>query len=372
MIDIPKHVRTLRPYKPGKPISELAREMNLARIVKLASNENPLGPSPKAVQAIAEAVKQLHRYVDPQAEKLVRKLADKTGKKPEQIVFGHGTDALIAYIVNTFTVEGDEVLTSDGTFIGIYVSTNKLARRLRKVPLKDYRFDLNAIAGSVTEATRIIYLANPNNPTGTMFTASEFETFMQRIPDNVLVLLDEAYWTYAASVKDYPDGLRYDYDNLIVTRTLSKAYGLAGLRVGFAVGPEYLIGELRKVRLPFEPNHLAQVAAMSALDDGDFLARTIEINRASLARMTSRFDQLGLTYLPTAANFVLLIMPSEVSAARFFQECLQRGLILRHVDTFGIAEGVRINSGTLDETEFALQVIEQVCHVLKPGCALVP
>ncbi len=366
MIRIPPHTRNLKPYKAGKPIEELAREKKLSRIVKLASNENPLGTSPKALAALADVSSSvaLHRYVDPASTDLVLKLAEKTGRAPDEIICGHGTDALLAYIINAFTVEGDEILTSRGTFIGIYVSTNKLARVVRQVPLKDYAFDLSALLDAISDSTRIIYLANPNNPTGTMFTADEFESFMAGVPHDVLVILDEAYWTYAGDRSDYPDGLRYHYENMIVTRTLSKAYGLAGLRVGFAVGPEYLIHELYKVRLPFEPNELAQIAAMAALDDDEFLERTVKTNRMSLKVIQSRLDELGIPYVPTAANFIMMVMPSEEFAATFFQECLNRGLIVRHLVSFGIPNGVRINSGTEDETKFAMDIIEDVYHRL--------
>lgn len=367
MIRIPEHTRSLKPYKAGKPIEELAREKKLDRIVKLASNENPLGTSPKAMAAITDSLHDLNRYVDPGSTKLVAKLAGLYGKSPRQIMCGHGTDSLIAYTVNTFTVEGDEVLTSQGTFIGIYVSTNKLGRTVREVPLKNFGLDLEAIRKAISDKARIVYLANPNNPTGTMFTAAEFESFMSSVPNDILVILDEAYSTFAGHLQDYPDGVAYNYENLLVLRTLSKAYGLAGLRVGFAVGPEYIIHEMYKVRLPFEPNTLAQAAAIAALDDKEFLAETVRTNQQSLALLQAGMDRLGIKYVPTTANFLLLIMPSEEFAQAFFQKCLNRGLIVRHVASFGIPEGVRINSGTIDETEFALQVIEEVYAELQKG-----
>lgn len=360
MIIIPEHVLTLEPYQAGKSISELARERNLNRIVKLASNENPLGPSPRAVAAMQEVTAQLHRYVDPCSAELVRAIADRYSRSPSQIVCAHGTDALLGYIVNAFTSEYDEVLTSEGSFVGIYVNTRKLGRRLRLVPLRNYAFDLQALANSISPKTRIVYLANPNNPTGTIFSGDEFEAFMNKVPQRVLVILDEAYCAYAAEQRDYRDGLRYHYENLIVTRSLSKAYGLAGLRVGFAVGPEYLIAALSKVKLPFEPNLLAQVAATAALDDTEFLDRTIEANYRSLARLTSCFDDLGIRYLETAANFILILLPTEEHALQFFEQCLNRGLIVRPTRPFGIANGIRMCSGTDEETAFAVDVIEEV------------
>jgi histidinol-phosphate aminotransferase len=309
---------------------------------------------------VRQTAAELHRYVDPRSTELVAAIAERFGRKPSQIVCAHGTDALLGYIINAFTSEQDEVLTSEGTFIGIYVNTSKLARKLRLVPLKEYAFDLDALAGSISADTRIIYLANPNNPTGTMFAADRFEAFMNRVPEEVLVILDEAYDAYAAEHDGYPDGPRYHYQNVIVVRSLSKVYGLAGLRIGFAVGPEHLIGALYKVKLPFEPNRLAQVAAMAALGDDEFLHRTIEANHRSLARLTACFDDLHIRYVKTAANFVLMLLPTEEYAERFFERCLDYGLIVRPTKPFGIANGIRISSGTDDETAFAVNVIEQV------------
>ncbi len=360
MIKIPKRIASLKPYKPGKPISELAREKQLTRIVKLASNENPLGPSPRALEAITTYLKEIHRYVDPLATELVQAIAKRYGIQPQHIVCGHGTDSLLADIVAAFSEPGDELLTSEGTFIGIYVSTHKQGRTLRQVPLKDYAFDLDAIQHAITPQTRLIYLANPNNPTGTMFTAEEFEHFMQQVPDDVLVILDEAYEAYAKDFPGYPVGVDYWYDNLLVTRTLSKVYGLGGLRIGYTVGPKYLIDALKRQKLPFEPNAVAQVAAMAALYDDDFLKKTVTTNHRSLKRMKSVFAELGIKQVDTAANFILLLMPSEEFAAQFFQLCLENGLIVRHVKPFGIPNGIRINSGTDDETSFALEIIERV------------
>ncbi|MDR3667940.1 MAG: histidinol-phosphate transaminase [Ignavibacteriaceae bacterium] len=360
MIHIPEHVQNLIPYKAGKPIEELSRERGITQIVKLASNENPLGPSPKAVEAIRNNLLKLHRYTDPSAYTLVNAIAGKLKKRPGQIVTCSGSDSLLQYIITAFSIENDEIITSEGTFSGWYVNANKYGRKSHYVPLKNYHLNLDAIADTINSKTRIIYLANPNNPTGTMFTKHEFEIFMSRIPDYVLVVLDEAYTIYAQSYPGYIDGLNYDLENLIVLRTLSKTYGLAGLRIGFAVAQEYLITELYKVKLPFEPNYLAHVAAIAALDDEEFLHKTVHLNDLSLKRMKSRFDELGIEYVPTYANFYLLLLPSENFVNEFNNECLNRGLILRPVNTIGIKNGIRINSGTKDETEFAMDIIGKV------------
>lgn len=363
-VKAPGYIENLVPYKAGKPISELKREKGLKDVVKLASNENPFGPSPKATAAMQDALSNLHRYVNPSAPELVEAIANKYGKKRSEVITGAGTDSLLADIIIAFSEADDEVLTSEGTFIGIYVSANKLGRKLVTVPLNHYRFDLDALANAITDRTRIIFLANPNNPTGTMFTKTQFEQFMAKVPGNVVVILDEAYFEYAQWHPDYPNGLTYDYPNLLVTRTLSKAYGLAGVRLGIALGNEKLISYLYRVKLPFEPNGMAQAAGVAALDDDAFVTKTLKQNEKSLQKMTDHFRMMGIPQIDTVANFVLLLFPSTEFAKAFYEECLNRGLIVRHVDTFKIPNGIRINSGTDKETDFALQVIDDVYMLL--------
>jgi histidinol-phosphate aminotransferase len=371
MIQIPERVKNLVPYTPGKSIFHLSREKNLRKIVKLASNENPLGPSPKALEAIKENVNQLHLYTDSASTELVEAIAARYKKSPGQIICGHGVDSLLMDIILTFTEEGDEVLTSEGSFIGAYVNTKKLGRKLSLVPLKNYEYDLDSILNGISSRTKVVYLANPNNPTGSVFCKTEFENWISAVPGDILVILDESYAEYALPIcPDFPEGMGYDLDNLIVARTFSKIHGLAGIRVGFAVGPGYLIKELYKVKLPFEPNFLAQKAALAALGDDDFMARTVQANLESLNRMRSRFMGLGINVLPSYANFLLLLLPSEEIAASFNEECLNRGLIVRHVKPFGISNGIRINSATMENTTFALEVIEDVYRrLMQPSVA---
>lgn len=364
MIKIPKHIQELKPYKAGKPIEELAREKGITKIVKLASNENPLGPSPKAMEVITNHIKELHRYTNPSSYKLVHAIAKKYNRRPEEIVTASGSDALLQYIITAFSDGNDELLTSEGTFIGWYVNADKYGRKSTLVPLKNYHYDLDRIYEDINSNTKIIYLANPNNPTGTMFTKKEFESFLNKVPKNILVLLDEAYTIYAEDNPEYPNGLEYENENLIVLRTLSKAYGLAGIRLGIAFGPEYLIKEIYKVKLPFEPNALAQGAAIAALNDDEFLEKTVKQNKKSLEKLKKKFDELFIVYVPTAANFYMLVFPTGGFATDFNEECLNRGLILRQVNTFGIPNGIRINSGTDEETEFAINVISEVYPML--------
>ncbi len=368
MIEIPGHIKSLKPYVAGKTIAELMREKKISRVVKLASNENPLGPSPLALKAAAESLQEAHRYTEPWTPGLVSAIAKRYGLKQNEIICGAGTDSLLAYIIQAFSDNDDELLTANGTFIGIYVNARKQNRRLRRIDLHDDTYNLGGIAGAISPRTRIIYLANPNNPTGTMFGRDEFEHFMERIPADRLVILDEAYSSYASENENYPNGLDYDFPNLIVTRTFSKDYGLAGFRVGFARARNELIEQLYKVKLPFEPSSIAQAAAIASLEDHSFLKDTVDLNRRMLKKMAERFASLGIEHPETAANFIMLRFPSEQIAASFNQGCLDRGLIVRHVKPFGIPEGVRINSGTEDETEFALEIIDEVTHELGAAC----
>lgn len=365
MIKIPNHIQELKPYKAGITIEELVREKNIQKVVKLASNENPLGPSPKAIEAIKNHLIDVNRYPNPSGYHLVDAVAKKFNLEPVQIICSDGSDSLIQYIITVFSREGDELLSSEGTFIGWYVNVDKLGRKSKLIPLKDYHFDLERMLENISEKTKIVYLANPNNPTGTMFTKKEFENFIKKVPEDILVILDEAYTIYSQTNPDYPNGLEYKNKNLIILRTLSKSYGLAGLRIGFAVGSPYLIKELYKVRLPFEPNILAQAAAIASLSDDDFIDKTVETNRESLKMMEMKFQELEINYIPTSANFFLLLFHDEEFAERFNLECLNRGLILRYLDSFGIINGVRINSGTIEETKFALNIIAEVWDLLK-------
>lgn len=363
-IIIPAHIKSLKPYVAGKPIEELAREKGLSRIVKLASNENPVGSSPLALKAAQEALAHSYRYPDPSSFRLTGALSEKHGIPKNRLICGAGTDSLLANIIASFTTREDEILTSEGTFIGIYVNARKLNRRLRMVPLSDYRFDLSAILGAISERTKLIYIANPNNPTGTHVSRSEWESFIAAVPPEILIILDEAYYNYAADSEGYPDGLSYDYHNLIVTRTFSKDYGLAGFRVGFAVGPENLIHEMYKVRLPFEPSYPAQIAAVASLGDSNFLKQTLDLNRKTMTAMKNTLTKTGIQFAGGEANFLLMLFPDEQFAASLHAECLNRGLILRHCNHFGIPNAIRINSGTLEETKFALECITDLYETI--------
>lgn len=362
---IPDYVHALQPYKPGNQREATQLRANVKQIFSLASNENPLGASEKVLEAINLASKDVAHYPDPSAKELTELVADLYGKEPEQIIFGHGSESLIAHIVNAFADINTRVLTSMGTFAGIYVKTHKMGRKLNRVPLLNHGYDLNKLLDRIHENTSIIYISNPNNPTGTMITKSEWEDFYKQVPDNILIVLDEAYSTYAAEFDEYVNGMDYNLPNLIVLRTLSKTHGLAGLRVGLAVGPKELISTLYKVKLPFEPGIISQKAAVAALKDQDFLRETVRVNKISLQMMMNSFDKLAIKYVYPYANFIMTVFDNHHIAEEFVKLSLQHGVAIRHCKPFGIPEGVRISSGTEEQTEYSIRVFEEVVNELK-------
>ena len=276
---VPSYIKKLNSYKPGKPISEVQREFGLDKIIKLASNENPLGPSPKAKLAINKALNDLHRYPDAAGYELRKKLAEKFNIKISNVVLGAGSEGIMSTIIRTFLLNDDELISAADSFIGFKVLANASGRKVHWVPMKNHKYDLLKLVDQINDYTKIIYIANPDNPMGTYITKKEFDSFYKYVPERVLIILDEAYFEYANSSKDYPDSMSYRYDNVITLRSFSKAYGLGGVRIGYGFAHSELISNLIKVKVPFEPSSLAQVAATAALDDYSFLSETLELNR---------------------------------------------------------------------------------------------
>ena len=322
--------------------------------MKLASNENPFGPSPAAIAAISSALPGLARYPSGGAE-LRGVLATRYGVKPENVIAGSGSEGIIANIIRTFLCDGDEVLTVDATFFGFRVLAPVRGVPYRTVPLTEWRIDLLRVAAAVTERTKIIYLANPNNPTGAIFTRPEFEAFHASIPERVLIILDEAYYEYACDHPLYPNSLNYRYDNVITLRTFSKAYGLAGARIGYGFAHEDLIANLIKVKLPFEPSSLAEAAGIAALNDTGHLRMTLRIERArGLAMVTEELRALGIDVVPSHANFVMTLWPDADKANEVVDRLLHSGLIVRPLADYGVPNGVRITIGTPSDNEFLI------------------
>lgn len=355
---VPPYIETLQPYQAGLPAEEVRRRYGLERVDKLASNENPLGPSPLAVEAMNRSFKGLHLYPTGGLDLRLR-LAELFELKVENVIAGSGSEGIMANIIRAFLCDDDEVLTSENTFIGFRVLAQSRGVAYRTVPYHDWRFDLSALATAITEKTKIIYLANPNNPTGTIFTRQEFDNFYKHVPERVLIILDEAYFEYAKDHPRYPDSMHYRYDNVITLRTFSKIYGLAGVRIGYGFAHEDLIANLLKVKLPFEPSTLAQAAGLAALDDREFLHRSLELNVRGLRLYRQAFTEMGLHPLPGEANFVMIPFASEPHAMAVFEAMIRRGTIVRPLKAFGLPHCLRISTGTMEENDRCLQAMRQ-------------
>ena len=357
---VPPHVESLKPYQPGRPPEQLKKELGIERFVNMASNENPLGPPPSALAAIQENLLDINRYPDLCGTKLREALAERYATKVDNIALGSGSESTMANIIRAFLHDDDEVLTSQGTFIGLYVLVKAQGIKLNTVPLKNYHFDLDAIADAVTDKTKIIYLCNPNNPTGTIFTRSEFENFIRKVPDHVLVILDVAYYEFAAHNPEYPDSMRYRLDNVLTLRTFAKAYGMAGVRLGYGLGHEYLIDYVNRIKLPFEPNILAQSAGLAALHDDEYLERTLLNNEEGMAYLTSEFDKMGLQRTPSHANFIMIEMGAQEKVARIHEGLLRHGIAIRPLTAFGLPTCWRVSIGLPEENEMLVKALKNI------------
>lgn len=351
---VPPYIASLRPYEPGRSIADVRRTYGVDRVAKLASNENPLGASPRAVEAISRNLGALNHYPNGGLD-LRERLAVEFDLKVGNVIAGSGSDSIMSGIIRAFLCDDDEVLTTDSAFIGFQVLARSRGVTYRTVPYRDWHYDLTALAAAITEKTKIIYLANPNNPTGTIFSKHEFDSFYKHVPERVLIILDEAYFEYAKDNPRYPDSMHYRYDNVITLRTFSKIYGLAGLRIGYGFAHEELIANLLKVKLPFEPSELAQIAAIAALDDKEFVHRALELNARGLRTISSSLRELGFDVVPSEANFVMVPLESGEAAAALTESLLRRGVIVRPLGAFGLPHCVRISTGTDEENQMLIE-----------------
>jgi histidinol-phosphate aminotransferase len=353
------HLTQLTPYQAGKPLEELERELGLTDAIKLASNENPLGPSPLALAAIRDNLGSLHRYPDSHAHYLKEDLARYLGIASQQLILGNGSDEVLDLLVRTLVPSGGEVLSTTHTFLMYGLLTQAVGGLFRKVPLKDKRVDLNAVSQAVTAQTRLILLNNPNNPTGTAFRRQEWEDFLATIPTTVTVVLDEAYIDFADD-PGVPSCLDYLSEDrpLVGLRTFSKAYGLAGLRIGYGFGPSELMDYLNRLRMPFNVNRLAQEAARAALQDTAFLAQTREVVRAGKDLVYTGLKRLGLPFIPTQANFILIRVPRP--GQEIYQAMLREGVIIRAMDSYGFPDFIRVNMGLPEENRRFLEALQKV------------
>lgn len=356
---VPPYIENLRPYEPGRSIDEVRQAYGLTRVAKLASNENPLGSSPLALAAISKNLGGLNYYPNGGID-LRRRLAEKFNLKVANVIAGSGSDSIMSAIIRAFLCDDDEVLTTEAAFIGFQVLARSRGVAYRTVPYRDWRYDLPALAAAITEKSKIIYLANPNNPTGTIFSKAEFDAFYRHVPERALIILDEAYFEYAKENPRYPDSMQYRYDNVITLRTFSKVYGLAGLRVGYGFAHEDLIANLLKVKLPFEPGALSQIAAIAALDDREFVARTLKLNARGLRLITDSLNEMGLDVVPSDANFLMVPLEDECEATWLTEELLRKGVIVRPLGAFGLPQCVRISTGTDEDNRMFLDAMEEL------------
>lgn len=350
------NIAKLTAYEPGKPIEEVMREYGLSRCIKLASNENPLGPSPKALEAMRQHLSEVGRYPDSSGYYLKRKLSQVHGFPASQIVLGNGSVEIIELIARTFLGPDDEGMVSRQAFIMYWIAIQSVNGRAAVVPPREFTHDLAAMAAAITDRTKLIFIANPNNPTGTMVSRSELDAFFARVPPDVIVVLDEAYSEYIKE-PDYPDGLEHlrRGRNVIVLRTFSKVYGLAGIRVGYGFGPEAVVAAMERVRTPFNTSHLSQHAAISALDDHEHVERTYRANIRERAYLGEGLRELGLSFVPSVANFLLVDFGRPCDEV--FETLMRRGIIVRPMKGYGFPTRVRLTVGTHPENEELLGVV---------------
>ncbi len=343
------------PYVPGKPISDVQRELGLSHVIKLASNENPFGCSEKVKQVVAKGLSNLSLYPDGNATLLRERLARQLGLEPDQLVFGAGSNEIITFIAQVFLGPGDESIYPQPSFTWYDTAVRATGADPVIIPLKDHGLDLNAMKGAITEKTKIIWICNPNNPTGTIITAQEQDAFLQAVPSNVVVVLDEAYYEFARG-EGYPESqpLLQKYPNLIILRTFSKVYGLASLRVGYGMASSEMVSYLNRVRPPFNVNTLAQEAAIAALDDQSFVEKTIAENKKGLTMLYQAFDRLKLPYVKSHANFVWVEAP--LSSGEMFRRLLHKGVIIRPF----MGNWLRITVGSEEENKILIQALEDV------------
>ena len=359
MIRIPENIQQLKTYKPGKPIEEIVAEYGLKETAVLWNNENNLGASPVAMQRIREELHTSHLYPDPACLALRQKIADQNGQQVENVIVGNGSEGILANLYQAFFEPGDELLTSEGSFVAVYIWAAAHGIPTRKVPLTaDYGFDLEALASNIGPNTKMVYLANPNNPTGAMIGEEDLKAFIEKVPANILVVVDEAYFEFARDLDpNFPNSVAIDRPNVLTLRTFSKTYGIAGIRIGYGLGPAKLIEPLMKVKMTFAPSNLAQAAGIGALEDVSFLAKSLENNRKGIAGFYQLFDELGLKYVPSFGNFVMVDLGDAEKVQNLFQQLMRKGVFIRPLPAFGLPHCFRVTVGTPAENAlFATQL----------------
>lgn len=356
------YVDQIVPYEPGRPIEDVEREFGLKTVTKIASNENPLGPSRKAIRAMKAALKRVNLYPDGGSYYLKKRLSEEFDLPPNQFIIGNGSNEIIELLTRGFIKEGDKVISSESSFLVYPILTQASGGTYVSVPMKDFRYDLNAIYEKIDERTKIIFIANPNNPTGTYVNREEVELFLSKVPKNVIVCFDEAYIDFVEA-KDFPYLLfhvKANKPNVILLRTFSKSFGLAGLRIGYGIASREMVEYLDKVRQPFNVNRLAQIGACAALDDRFFLWRTKNIVSRGRRYLYKKLTQMGLKFIPSESNFILINV--ERNGREVFQALMKLGVIVRAMDAYKLPNYIRVSIGTRFEL---MRFIHSLKKVLK-------
>lgn len=354
MIQPPEYIRSIQPYIPGKPVEELERELGIAKSIKLASNENPLGPSPSALKAIENAFSDINRYPDGSGYYLTRALSAKLGVNTDEIILGNGSNELIDIACRTFMKAGDEAVMASPSFVVYSMAVQSVGGISVQIPLKNYTHDLSSMADAVTSTTKMVFIANPNNPTGTMNSKEEFDQFMYKIPDNVLVVVDEAYFEYVSD-GSYADSMKYLSSDryILILRTFSKIYGLAGLRIGYGMANSTIISDMNRIREPFNTNSVAQKAALAALADDDHVMRSRQINEDGKKYLYHELKSIGVAYIPTETNFIYI--PVE-GARDIYEGLLKKGIIIRPMGP----NAIRVTIGLPEENKAFISTFKAV------------
>ena len=356
-----KHIKETKPYQAGKPIEELERELGLHGIIKLASNENPLGPSPKAIAAAAAALHNVHLYPDALYFSLREKLAAYTGVAMQNITLGNGSENCLEILMKAYIDEGSAVILDQYCFATIRILVKAYGGQEVLIPAQNYRHDVTAMVAGITPTTKMVVVVNPNNPTGTYITHAELVYLLENVPAHIIVVVDEAYFEYLEQ-PDYPQTVKLldKYANLVISRTFSKVFGLAGLRLGYLLTSFGVSELLHRSRMPFNVNNCAVAAGIAALEDSEFLAATRQLNAAGLAQLSQGLEELGIAYTPSVGNFIMVDLKTDAMA--IYTQLLQQGLIVRPLVPYGLPNHLRITIGTYEQNVKLLALLTGVCH----------
>jgi len=358
---VPRSILSLNPYVPGKPIEEVKRELGISEVIKLASNENALGASPKAVQAIQDHLSRIHLYPDGGAWYLKRDLARHLEVSPENIILGNGSDEIVSIITRIFIQRGDEAIMGDPSFLMYKIDTQLSQGEVICIPLKNFQMDIFAVLKAITPRTKLVFISNPNNPTGTITPKEDMKKLLQKVPSHVLIISDEAYYEYVDD-PDYPDTISWikKGKNIVVLRTFSKIYGLAGLRIGYAVAREKIISLLNRARPPFNVNSLAQVAARASLKDKEHLNKSRKLIKEEKEFLYNHLRRLGISFLPTQANFILI--ESGKKTKEIILALLKKGIIVRGMEAYNLPHHIRLTIGTREQNEAFVREFQLLLH----------